>query len=559
MTEERADLEAGGAPAGAAAPADAGGGEASPPPAVELRRISKRFGAVQANRDIDLAVDRGSVTGIIGENGAGKSTLVSILYGFYSADRGEIRIDGRPIRMAGSADAIEHGIGMVHQHFMLVPTMSVLENAMLGREGGPLLAEGERATRARMAELSAAYGLEVDPDALVGELPVGLQQRVEILKTLLRGARILILDEPTGVLTPQEADRLFEILGTLKRDGVTILLITHKLREIMAATDTVYVMRRGEMVARRRTRETSQEELARLMVGRDVLFAVGGEPSAPGAPILAVESLSHADERGAPRLTDVRFELRAGEILGLAGVAGNGQSELLDVLSGIAPPQSGRIEFAGRTFTPASPASPSLLRGMGLAHIPEDRQRRGLVLPFTASESSILGYHGGAEAGDGLFLALAAIRERCGRLMERYDVRPPDPGLRCGGFSGGNQQKMVVARELSAAPKALLVGQPTRGVDIGAIEFIHSQLIGIRDAGCAILLVSVELDEIMSLSDRILVMNAGRIVGEAARGEADADRIGLMMAGVGGPGGYGDGNGDGGPGGGGAGERAAAA
>ena len=550
--EERADRAgaAGGAAmatatATATATAGTGGGgeEEASPPAVELRGIDKRFGAVQANRNIDLVVDRGSITGIIGENGAGKSTLVSILYGFYAADRGEIRIDGQPIRMAGSADAIGHGIGMVHQHFMLVPTMSVLENAMLGREGGPLLAEGERATRERMAELSAAYGLEVDPDALVGELPVGLQQRVEILKTLLRGARILILDEPTGVLTPQEADRLFEILEILKRSGVTILLITHKLREIMAVTDTVYVMRRGEMAARRRTRETSREELARLMVGRDVLFAVGGEPSEPGGPILAVESLSHADERGAPRLTDVRFELRAGEILGLAGVAGNGQSELLDVLSGIVPPQSGRIDFAGRTFTSANPANPSLLRGMGLAHIPEDRQRRGLVLPFTASESSILGYHGGPGAGaaavaggaGGVFLALAAIRERCGLLMERYDVRPPNPGLRCGGFSGGNQQKMVVARELSAAPKALLVGQPTRGVDIGAIEFIHSQLLEIRDAGCAILLVSVELDEIMSLSDRILVMNAGRIVGEAARGEADADRIGLMMAGVGEP------------------------
>ena len=542
--EERADRAgAAGAAAMATAAATAGtggGGEEASPPAVELRGIDKRFGAVQANRNIDLVVDRGSITGIIGENGAGKSTLVSILYGFYTADRGEIRIDGQPIRMAGSADAIGHGIGMVHQHFMLVPTMSVLENAMLGREGGPLLAEGERSTRERMAELSAAYGLEVDPDALVGELPVGLQQRVEILKTLLRGARILILDEPTGVLTPQEADRLFEILEILKRSGVTILLITHKLREIMAVTDTVYVMRRGEMAAHRRTRETSREELARLMVGRDVLFAVGGEPSEPGGPILAVESLSHADERGAPRLADVRFELRAGEILGLAGVAGNGQSELLDVLSGIVPPQSGRIDFAGRTFTSANPANPSLLRGMGLAHIPEDRQRRGLVLPFTASESSILGYHGGpgaaaAVAGAGVFLALAAIRERCGLLMERYDVRPPNPGLRCGGFSGGNQQKMVVARELSAAPKALLVGQPTRGVDIGAIEFIHSQLLEIRDAGCAILLVSVELDEIMSLSDRILVMNAGRIVGEAARGEADADRIGLMMAGVGEP------------------------
>ena len=516
-----------------AEPSPADGGEGGPaPPAVELRRINKRFGAVQANRDIDLAVDRGSITGIIGENGAGKSTLVSILYGFYAADSGEVLIDGKPIRMAGSSDAIEHGIGMVHQHFMLVPTMTVLENVMLGREGGALLAEGGQATRERLTELGRDYGLDVDPDATVGELPVGLQQRVEILKTLLRGARILILDEPTGVLTPQEADRLFEILEILKRDGVTILLITHKLREIMAATDAVYVMRRGEMVAHRRTSETSQEELARLMVGRDVLFTVGGEPGEPGEPILAVEALSHADERGAPRLTGVGFELRAGEILGVAGVSGNGQSELLDILSGIEPPQSGSITFAGRTFTADAPPDPSLLRDMGLAHIPEDRQQRGLVLPFTASESSILGYQGEAEAGEGIFLALAAIRERCEGLMERFDVRPPDPDLRCGGFSGGNQQKMVVARELSAAPKALLVGQPTRGVDIGAIEFIHSQLLAIRDTGCAILLVSVELDEIMSLADRIVVMNAGRIVGEVDRSEADANRIGLMMAGI---------------------------
>jgi len=538
--EERADragtAEAGAGAAGAGkagtgAAAATGGGE-SCPPAVELRRINKRFGTFQANRDIDLAVDRGSITGIIGENGAGKSTLVSILYGFYTADSGEVRIDGEPIRMAGSADAIGHGIGMVHQHFMLVPTMTVLENVMLGHEGGALLADREQATRARMAELSAAYGLDVDPDAVVGELPVGLQQRVEILKTLLRGARILILDEPTGVLTPQEADRLFEILGILKGGGVTILLITHKLREIMAATDAVYVMRRGEMVAHRRTSETSQEELARLMVGRDVLFTVGGEPGTPGAPILAVEALSHADERGAPRLTEVGFQLRAGEILGIAGVSGNGQSELLDILSGIEPPRSGRIAFAGSTFSAAAPPDPSTLRSLGLAHIPEDRQQRGLVLPFTASESSILGYQGGVEAGDGIFLALAAIRQRCEGLMERFDVRPTDPDLRCGGFSGGNQQKMVVARELSAAPKALLVGQPTRGVDIGAIEFIHSQLLAIRDTGCAILLVSVELDEIMSLSDRILVMNGGRIVGEVDRGEADANRIGLMMAGI---------------------------
>ena len=505
------------------------------PPAVELRRINKRFGAVRANRDIDLAVERGAITGIIGENGAGKSTLVSVLYGFHAADSGEILIDGEPVRLGGAADAIARGIGMVHQHFMLVPAMTVLENVMLGSEGGPWLAGGERSARARMAELGAVYGLEIDPDAQVGGLPVGLQQRVEILKALMRGARILILDEPTGVLTPQEAGRLFDILRIMKRDGVTLLLITHKLREIMAVTDAVCVMRRGEMVARRETRSTSREELARLMVGRDVSFAaVGGSGGGgPGPPPLRVEALGYTDDRGVPRLSDIHFDLRAGEILGVAGVAGNGQSELLDVLSGITPLRSGRITIAGRTITAASPADPSTLRGLGLAHVPEDRQGRGLVLPFTAFESSILGYQGGREAGGaGVLLPLAAIRRRCAALMERYDVRPPEPDLRCDGFSGGNQQKLVVARELSASPRVLLVGQPTRGVDVGAIEFIHARLLEIRDAGCAILLVSVELDEILALSDRILVMNAGRIVGEAARGEADPDRIGLMMTGV---------------------------
>ena len=608
-------------------------GADGPPPAVELRRIDKRFGAVRANRGVDLAVEHGSITGIVGENGAGKSTLVSILYGFHTADRGEILIDGEPVRLGGAADAIAHGIGMVHQHFMLAPAMSVLENVMLGNEGGPWLARGERAARARMAELGAAYGLEIDPDAPAGGLAMGLQQRVEILKALWRGARILILDEPTGVLTPQEAGRLFDILGILKRDGVTIVLITHKLREIMAVTDAVYVMRRGEMVARRETRSTSQEELARLMVGRDVPFAAAGDPAVgrqgvagpdgsgqgggepggdgpdggrsngggpadggpdararrdapspggmeprfrgndgalvvgrtrvggrlapwqggweaggpagmgsgggPEPPPLRVEALGHTDDRGVSRLVDVSFDLRAGEILGIAGVAGNGQSELLDVLSGIAPLHSGRITFAGRTITAADPADPATLRDLGLAHVPEDRRGRGLVLPFTASESSILGYQDGRDAGGGVLLALAAVRRRCADLMERYDVRPPDPDLRCGVFSGGNQQKLVVARELSAAPRVLLVGQPTRGVDIGAIEFIHARLLEIRDAGCAILLVSVELDEILALSDHVLVMNAGRIVGEAARGEADAERIGLMMAGVGQEGGSG--------------------
>ena len=511
---------------------DTGGTEQSVPPAVELRKLNKRFGTVHANKDIDLLVDAGSITGIIGENGAGKSTLVSMLYGFYTADSGEILVSGRPVQMGDTADAIAQGIGMVHQHFMLVPTMSVLENVMLGREGSFLLREGEAETRERLAGLSRDYGLEIDPDALIADLPVGLQQRVEILKALLRGARILILDEPTGVLTPQEADRLFEILRMLKRDGVTILLITHKLREIMDVTDAVNVMRHGEMVAHRATAETSREELARLMVGRDVLFSAKYHDAQVGETMLEVSGISYKDSVGAPRLTDVSFSLRAGEILGIAGVSGNGQSELLDILSGIEPIQEGTISFAGETLSRTHRRDAYDLRCLGMAHIPEDRHRRGMVLSFTAAETAILGYQHFEVAGDGKFLDLEKIQRNCADLMAQYDVRPPIPGLRSGGFSGGNQQKIVVAREIAAAPSVLLVGQPTRGVDIGAIEFIHKQLIAIRDAGCAILLVSVELDEILSLSDRILVMNAGRIVGQTDHNEADANRIGLMMAGI---------------------------
>lgn len=509
-----------------------GGAEGSAPPAIALSGINKHFGTVHANRDIDLAITAGSITGIIGENGAGKSTLVSILYGFYTADSGEIRVNGDLVRLGNTAVAIQHGIGMVHQHFMLVPTMTVLENVMLGREGSFLLAEGEAASRARLQELSTNYGLDINPDALVEDLPVGLQQRVEILKALLRGARILILDEPTGVLTPQEADKLFKILTMLKADGVTILLITHKLREIMAVTDEVFVMRHGEMVAHRKTAETSDKELARLMVGRDILFTTQQDRPHPGAVVFEVDRLSHHDFRGALCLDDISFTLRAGEIVGIAGVAGNGQSELLDVLSGIEVPQTGFIHFADQEFSSRNPVTPMELRRLGLAHIPEDRHRRGLVLPFTAAESSILGYQDFPLAGDGAFLDLDGIERRCQDLMDHYDVRPPYPHLHCGGFSGGNQQKMVVARELAAHPKVLLIGQPTRGVDIGAIEFIHKQILAARDAGCAVLLVSVELDEIMALADRILVMNAGKIVGEMFQGDADANRIGLMMAGI---------------------------
>jgi len=501
-------------------------------PAVRLTGICKNFGPVAANRDVSLEVAPGTIHGIIGENGAGKSTLVSILYGFYTADTGQIEIGDKPAQINGSADAIRLGIGMVHQHFMLVPTFTVVENVMLGAEGGALLRDGVAQTRAELARLSREHGLEVDPDAIVGDLPVGLQQRVEILKALRRGARILILDEPTGVLTPDEADRLFDILRGLKADGVTILLITHKLGEIMAVTDSVSVMRAGAMVGHRRTAETSREELAELMVGRKVLLETEAAPATPGPVALSAESLSWRDAAGAERLRGVGLELRAGEILGVAGVTGNGQSELLNLLAGIEPPQAGRIEISGRVIDRAHPADPAEMRRLGLAHVPEDRHLRGLVLDFTAAENAVLGYHRGLRAGPGRLISPGAMRHLCTRLMAGFDVRPPEPGLRARGFSGGNQQKLVLAREIDVAPKVLLVGQPTRGVDIGAIEFINRRLVELKRAGCSILLVSVELDEILALSDRIMVMNAGRVVGTIPRAEATRQRLGLMMAGV---------------------------
>jgi simple sugar transport system ATP-binding protein len=501
-------------------------------PAVRLTGICKNFGAVAANRDVSLDVAAGTIHGIIGENGAGKSTLVSILYGFYAADAGQIEIGGAPVQIHRSADAIRLGIGMVHQHFMLVPTFTVLENIMLGAEGGLTLTRGIAETRAELARLSREHGLEIDPDAVVGELPVGLQQRVEILKALKRGARILILDEPTGVLTPDETERLFDILRALKRDGVTILLITHKLGEIMAVTDNVSVMRGGEMVGHRRTGETTREELAELMVGRKVLLEAAASPATPGPVALKAEGLTWRDAAGVERLRDVQLELRAGEILGVAGVSGNGQSELLNLLAGIEAPQKGRIRVGERVIDRAHPADPAEMRRLGLAHVPEDRHLRGLVLDFTAAENAVLGYHRSERAGPGPLLNPAVMRALCARLMERFDVRPPDPGLRARGFSGGNQQKLVLAREIDVEPKVLLVGQPTRGVDIGAIEFINERLIALREAGCAILLVSVELDEILALADRIMVMNAGRVVGTIPRAEAERRRLGLMMAGV---------------------------
>lgn len=500
--------------------------------ALELRHIEKRFGQVHANRDVNLAIAGGTIHGIIGENGAGKSTLMSIVYGYYEPDSGDIAVNGKPVRIRDSRDAIAAGIGMVHQHFMLIDTFSVLENIVLGAEGGPLLGPALTAARQHLKDIAAEYAMEVDPDAIVGDLPVGLQQRVEILKALYRGAQILILDEPTGVLTPQEADHLFRILKRWRDQGKTVILITHKLREVMAITDNVTVMRQGAVVATRATAETNREELAELMVGRKVTLKVPKGPARPGEEVLKVENLRVIDGQGVVRVKDASFAVRAGEIVGIAGVSGNGQSQLLAAIAGILRPAGGRILFKGADLAIGSGDKPREARRLGVAHVPEDRLRMGLVTAFPAYDSAVLGYHDDAALNARVIMSRRATVDRCARLMKDYDVRPGAPMLKSANFSGGNQQKIVLGREMDRDPDLLLVGQPTRGVDIGAIEFIHRRLVELRDRGKAILLVSVELDEIMALADRILVMFDGAIVGEIDAGLATEAQLGLMMAGV---------------------------
>ena len=506
--------------------------ETAAPFAIELRGISKAFGPVQANRDINIAVPRGTIHGIIGENGAGKSTLMSILYGFYKADAGTILIGGRETAIPDSQSAIRAGIGMVFQHFKLVQNFTVLENIILGAEDGPLLRTSLSRARKALADLSREYDLDVDPDALVEDLSVGHQQRVEILKALYRQADILILDEPTGVLTPEEADHLFRILRGLRDQGKTVILITHKLREIMETTDNVSVMRRGTMVGTVKTTETSPEQLAELMVGRKVLLQVDKRPATPGREVLRVEDL-HVVADGVVRLKGVSLSVRAGEIVGIAGVAGNGQSELLEALGGIADAR-GRIVMNGTDLPVAgAAANGQTRREAGIAHVPEDRQVLGLIMDFAAWENVAFGYHNAPEyQKNALLMDNAALRADTERKMVTFDVRPPIPTLAAKNFSGGNQQKIVVAREIERNPDLLLVGQPTRGVDIGAIEFIHKQIVALRDAGKAVLLVSVELDEILSLSDRVLVMFDGKIMGERIPGQTDERELGLLMAGI---------------------------
>ncbi len=496
--------------------------------AVEMRGVTKRFGDVLANDSISLAVESGSIHAIIGENGAGKSTAMNILYGFYAADSGEILIDGQARSIQNPGDAIRLGLGMVHQHFMLVEPLTVTENIILGSEPGSSFAIDFKQARARVRELSEQYGLRIDADARIEDLSVGQQQRVEILKTLYRGAQILILDEPTAVLTPQEVVEMFAILRSLRDRGKTIIIITHKLAEVLALSDRITVMRDGRVVGNISTREATAEGLARLMVGREVLLRVEKTDAHPKDAILVVNNLSLESSTVHGSLNDVSLEVRAGEILGIAGVEGNGQTELIEIIAGLRPQTRGEILLEGKSIDRLDPRR---RKNLGIAHIPEDRHRRGLLLDFDLAANSILGVHRNSPLSGAVLLNEQIIAERANRLVREYDVRPPNIALPARALSGGNQQKLIVAREFDINPKLILVSQPTRGVDIGAIEFIHKKLIELRDAGAAILLVSAELDEILSLSDRVLVMYEGRVVGEVDPRSVSEEEIGLMMTG----------------------------
>jgi general nucleoside transport system ATP-binding protein len=496
---------------------------------LELDGVTKRFGALVANDGVDLTVEAGEIHCLLGENGAGKSTLMNVLFGMLRADAGQIRIDGEPVRFADPGDAIACGIGMVHQHFMLVPVFSVAENVVLGFEptkrGGFL---DRRAARAEIRRLSSEFGLEVNPDALVEDLPVGVQQRVEILKALLRDAGLLILDEPTAVLTPQETEGLFTIMRSLAAAGRSILFITHKLKEVLAVADRITVMRQGRVVGTTTPAESSEADLATMMVGRDVDLVVRKQEATPGEPVLELAGLTLQDVRGLTTVDNVDLVVRAGEVVALAGVQGNGQTELAEALLGLLPVHGGTIQLDGKDITGSTPRE--ALRA-GIAYIPEDRQLEGLVLGMSIADNLVLDLHNVAPYARRGARDLTEVRDSGQRKLGEFDIRARSVEVPVGTLSGGNQQKVVVARELSRPIRVLVAAQPTRGLDVGSIEYVHRRIIAERDLGVAVLLISSELDEILALADRVAVMCRGALVGIVPP-SAGRERIGLMMAGI---------------------------
>ncbi len=498
--------------------------------ALEMRGITKRFPGVLANDHIDFALETGEIHCLLGENGAGKSTLMNILYGLYRPDEGHIFLDGREVHISSPTDAIRLGIGMVHQHFMLIPVMTVAENIMLGTEivkNGFVLDQDTAAQRIR--EISHQYGLEVDPSAYIKDLPVGLQQRVEIVKALYRQASILILDEPTAVLIPQEADDLFTIMRELAKQGKSIIFITHKLGEVFAVADRITVLRNGRVVGTTRPSDATQSSLAAMMVGREVILTVDRRPAQPGDIVLEVRDLKVLDDRGSMAVNGASFEVRAGEVLGIAGVQGNGQTELVEALTGLRPTIAGRVSIDGVDVTNASPRR---ISEQGVAHIPEDRHEHGMVGSYPVADNLVLNTYYRQPFARGAILDHRAIEEHAWRLVHEFDIRTPSVYMPASNLSGGNQQKMIVAREFSRPIKLLIAAQPTRGLDVGSIEFIHKRLVQARDQGVAVLLVSAELDEIMSLADRIAVMYKGQIIATLDATQAERATLGLLMAGV---------------------------
>ncbi len=496
-------------------------------PILEVRGLTKRFPGVVANQDVDLTLHQGEVLCLLGENGAGKSTLVNTVFGLYQPDEGQILLRGEPVDFASSRHAIAAGIGMVHQHFQLIPVFTVVENVVLGNEPRRRLSLDLDGARTRIRELSQRYGLEIDPDAVVGELSVGEQQRVELIKALYREADILILDEPTAVLTPGEVDDFFGVVTSLVQQGKSIIFITHKLREVLAVADRIVVLRGGKVVGEANPAEATQQSLATLMVGRDVSFTIDKAPATPGDVVLYATDLWVDDDRGVTTVADLELEVRAGEVFGIAGVEGNGQRELVEALMGMRPKRSGGVVICGRNVTHANPRE---IIELGVGHVPEDRSKHGVVGPFSIADNLVLNrYRRRPFARRGL-RDDAAINRQAAELVREFDVRAPNPSVPVANLSGGNQQKVIIARELTGDVKLLVVAQPTRGLDVGSIEFIHRRIIEMRDAGAAVLLVSAELDEVLNLSDRIGVIYRGTLVGTFDRADATRDEIGLFMA-----------------------------